>query len=175
MLDYGIEQERNRLTLYVDGQDRLVLRAIDCDGKKHSLVVGAEGIAFDYGEWAYLCWDFARTAAADILVVQLGAWLQVSRLPPGAIKISDDMVPLVFGSNVDGSAASSIDIDHVMILGAFQTAGERVALGSRMFAELRKPGHKHVRLRGPSHFRTASHPIQPSQPNQPTMETPRSE
>lgn len=81
ILDVGIEEQKDRLSIYLDTRQELCFRLIDSSGHLNIIRAGSHDCAFNFGRPTYLTFQVAFKEEEVLLNLDTGGWSMVNIFP----------------------------------------------------------------------------------------------
>lgn len=110
ILDIGIDEKRDRLSIYLDTRQELCFRLIDHSGRSHIVRAGSHDCAFRYGSPSYLSFQIAFSDQEVLLHLDTGGWSMAKIHTRGQIILDPAKVSYVLGSDVTGHALTHMSV-----------------------------------------------------------------
>ncbi|MCH7501313.1 MAG: hypothetical protein IH886_15165 [Nitrospinae bacterium] len=104
IVDIGIEEQKDRLSIYLNKQQELCFRLIDSSGNPNVIIAGSHDCAFNFGEPTYLAFQVAFREKEVLMNLDFGGWSMVKIFPREQISLDPDKLFYVLGSDVTGQA-----------------------------------------------------------------------
>lgn len=164
VMDIGSHADRNRISLYFDERQRLVLRVVDGDREAHivRMAMGDERLLYD--RLAYIVCEVGVGAGHAFLSIEIdGQHFADARLP-GFDFDPEGGLPYVLGADVTGTAHSAMDVAEILVYDRTLTFWERVDLrnyvASKYAPDVESPEAAPMRLRfrGNQFLHSVGHP-----------------
>lgn len=125
ILDIGIQEDRDRISIFVDGRGELTLRFIDGEGRRHSVRAGIADYAFTFMKPTYLACDVVFLESEVLLSVEAGGWYYVAVFPPKHTTLDSSNLNFVIGSNVLGTSETNIQVMEQVVYSRYLKSTER--------------------------------------------------
>lgn len=125
VFDIGVEESRNRVTVFLDAHGELCLRIFFASGRMETLRAGSFGGTYRFGEPIYLACEIGLQTDAVLVKIDSSFW-SVSRAFSGADALNfGDKIYLVVGSDIHGRAQANMWMMELAILDKVQSNEER--------------------------------------------------
>ena len=111
--DIGIEENRNRLSIFLNSSGELCLRYINSIGRRYLLNAGSEGLAYYYGQRTFLSFQVSFNDKELYLCIEDKEWQHIEIQPINLSEFSQDTfdeLNTVVGSNVIGKAETHMEL-----------------------------------------------------------------
>jgi hypothetical protein len=116
VFDVGVEQNRNRASVFIDAHGELCLRVFGSSGATKTLRAGGPGYAYRFGEAMYLGCEMGRCGDETLVSMDSDGW-ELSHVLCGVQEPSFTQ-PLhhVIGSDVTGRSRSNIAVMELVVV-----------------------------------------------------------
>ena len=121
ILDVGVEENKDRLSVFLDSRQELCFRLIDKFGRAQTVRAGSHDCAFNYGIPTYLAFDMAFHKEEVLLQIDIGGWSMVKIFPRKQISIKTKKPFFVLGSDVKGKSHTHMDLWEMCIASCHPT------------------------------------------------------
>ncbi len=127
LLDLGGDRHRDRLTIFIDSDDRLCVRLYDVNGQRIVLASPPTPVAFSYGE-PFLLEAHVGTLEDEILVrIRTPRWQGAFRQHEmNAQAIKAHLRTLVIGSDLEGVGRSKVSVCELLVYDRVQSGAAYV-------------------------------------------------
>jgi hypothetical protein len=163
VFDVGITEDRNRISVFFDRHGDLVLRVRAEDGRSHAAAVQRGSATFDYDTLTYVALDVATGDDSGLLTIEVnGVYRAESKVGPLSLNTP---LHFVVGSDLFGTAPSSMDLVEKIVFNKIPAFEEKVHLRGYFFAKYRNywndplslPGR--VQFEGNQFLHSDGHPL----------------
>ncbi|MFT4578570.1 MAG: hypothetical protein ACI9UO_001393 [Nitrospinales bacterium] len=121
ILDVGVEENKDRLSIYLDGRQELCFRLIDKFGQAQTVRAGSHDCAFNFGTASYLAFDMAFHKEEVLLQIDMGGWSMVKIIPSERIGLKPENTFYVLGSDVKGASQTHMNLWEMCIASCHPT------------------------------------------------------
>ncbi len=158
IVDFGVQRHQNRITIFIDQEDRICARYyIDDPSKPPPIVLRSppEGVSFNYGKPLVLAIRIGVKDGRVLAAIDLPRWSGITVQPTSSKRCRDDLFWMVLGSDLDGRAACRFDF-YEQIVTNFHDEGSL----DDMFKRFTDSGLPRVanRFETPAFLRSTGHP-----------------
>lgn len=110
ILDIGIEELRNRVSIFIHYNGKLCCRFLDSNGRRYLVEAGSADIAYRYGHPTYLSFQIAVQENKVFLSIEAGGWRHFHISSNTISQEGFKQFHYVIGSNVFGNAETNMAI-----------------------------------------------------------------
>jgi hypothetical protein len=71
LLDLGKYENKNRISLYLDREDKLTFRVFDNDGNRYINSIKLNTYGFNYNKWCFITFEFGISEDYSILILEI--------------------------------------------------------------------------------------------------------
>jgi hypothetical protein len=155
--DFGIEKNKNRLSVFVNGDDELCFRFFDNDGNEYRIIAGKAGKSFAYNIPMYIAFEITSHDKELFMSVDTGIWRKI--LIFKSSKKIDFINNLVFvmGSDYEGKATTNIGIQQYTIMKETLSLSQKEELQKYLYEKF-KNENGYVRFEGNKFLYSNDHP-----------------
>lgn len=158
ILDVGIEEKRDRLSIYLDTRQELCFRLIDCSGHSHIVRAGSHDCAYKYGSPSYLTFQIAFGEDGVLLHLDVGGWSMVNIFAKEQITLGPDKLFFVLGSDVTGHAKTHMSVMEWCVYSRHLKEQESEKLRSYFEDRIRQGYKGSVYFKGNQFLHSQDHP-----------------
>ena len=108
ILDIGIEEGRNRASIFLDHNGELCLRFFDSSGRRYLVQAGLADFAYRYSEPTYLSFQIAPQEKEILLSIEMGGWQHFHTIPSNTLQENLKDPYFVLGSDIFGKAETNM-------------------------------------------------------------------
>jgi hypothetical protein len=159
--DIGIEENRNRLSIFLNSSGDLCLRYINSEGRRYLLNAGAEGVAYHYGEGTFLSFQISVNETELYLCIESKGWQYIKILPINSSEFSQetfDELHTVVGSNVMGKSETNMQLFEWGIYSRILTPEEQVQVKNKLELNFHQKDRKVLSFKGNQFLHSQTHP-----------------
>ena len=159
--DVGIEENRNRLSIFLNSSGELCLRYINSVGRRYLLNAGSEGFAYYYGQRTFLSFQVSYSETELFLCIEDEGWQHIEIQPIISSEFSQetfDELNTVVGSNVTGKAETHMELIRYCIYSRILTLDEQRQLKDELTKDF---NHKEITVanfEGNQFYYSQTHP-----------------
>lgn len=110
LLDVGVEEERNRISIFLDSHGELCVRVFDGRGRAHVVRAGASACAYRFGQPTYLTCEIGTKEHEILVYVAFGTWDFCKLFASEDGPVWQGKLPHVLGSCVKGKAETRMQM-----------------------------------------------------------------
>lgn len=158
ILDIGTQEDRDRLSIFLDSRGELTLRFIDTNRSRHVVRAGKADCAYTYNESTYLTFDVAFGQQETLLRMEAGGWYYTHIVPSAQTKLSPQRLSFVLGSNVDGTAETNMELMEQSVYSRCLEEAERAQLRKYFDDNIDRGYETRVVFSGNSYMYSSRHP-----------------
>lgn len=161
ILDLGIEENRNRLSIFLNSNGELCLRFLESSGRRYLLNAGSSGLAFSYGQRTVLFFHLGFNEKELFLSVNSKDWQYIEIQPFNSNEFSEnvfDNLHFVLGSDVFGKAETKMQIVEWGIFSRILTSEEQNEIGEYLITGLSPKKIKCISFEGNQFLHSNTHP-----------------
>lgn len=157
ILDIGIEETRNRISIYLDYKGELSLRFYDSSGRCYLVQAGSADLAYRYGEPTYLIFQSAIHKTELFLCIEAGGWRHFYISPTDSQDSFEDF-HYVLGSDVLGKAETNMAVMEQCVFSKILRMSDQVKMKGYLEQRLRNGYSGSVRFEGNKFLYSTNHP-----------------
>jgi len=158
ILDIGTEQDKNRLSIYLDTRQDLSFRMIDSTGRRAIVRAGPADCAYRYGVPDYLVFEAGILREEVLLAVEAGGWSFTKVIQRRDLDINHDQLFFVLGSDVNGVAETHMSVMEQLVYSRCLRGDERNELRVYFENNIRQGYKASVYFKGHQFLHSPGHP-----------------
>lgn len=157
ILDVGIEERQNRVSIFLDYNGELCFRYLDDKGRRYLIQAGSADFAYRYGEPTYLNFQIALHDKEIFLSVEAGGWRHFY-IAPSISPGSFEQLYYVLGSNVTGKAETNMAMMEQCVFSRILRSEEQAKLKDYFEGRINAGYKGSVRFEGNQFLHSQHHP-----------------
>lgn len=157
--DIGIEENRNRLSIFLNSSGDLCLKYINSTGRRYLLNAGSKG--FSYYQKTFLSFQVSFNETEFYLCIEDEKWKHVEIQPINSSEFSQetfDELNTVIGSNVLGKAETHMELIGLLVYSRILPENEQMQAKNTLTKDFDKKDLKVVHFEGNQPMHTPAHP-----------------
>ena len=160
ILDIGIEENCNRLSIFLNSNGELCLRCVNSVGRKYLITAGSEGSAFYYGEKTFLSFQISFSETELYLCIEDREWQHIEIYPIDSSEFSQEIFkaePSVLGSNLLGKDETNMELIELAMDSKIYTLVDQREIKNDLTKNFNQK-EAFVKFQGQSQYYSKTHP-----------------
>jgi hypothetical protein len=157
ILDVGTEEDRSRVSIFLDYKGELSLRFFDMEGRRYLIHAGSADFAYRYGEPIYLSFQTAFRKTEILLSIEAGGWRHIHIAPNNSEKSFEEF-HFVLGSDMLGRAETNMAVMELYISSKTLRLEDQVKLRHCFEQRMNAGYNTSVRFEGNQFMYSTRHP-----------------
>jgi hypothetical protein len=161
ILDIGVEENRNRLSVFLNSNSELCFRFINSVGRQYLINAGSEGSAYYYGERTFLSFQVSFSETELYLCVEDRDWQHIEIYPIKSNEFSEEVFNVensVLGSNLFGKAETNMEMIRLAMCSEIYTLNEQMKIKNDLTNNFNQKEIKVVSFEGNQSLHMKTHP-----------------